>query len=186
MTSTQTVTLESLPHNPNYNDPTSSSSRSNKPSEPAELLGFDPANPDTVIIASRLADAEVPDGGYGWVVILACSMLTFWSVGTTYCWGIMQAALVARKLSSPSTIAFVGSLTCAFISILALVNARVIKVIGARSSSLVGMGLLGLGEILSGFSTRSVGGLFCTAGVVMGLGCRYVYDVIFCVIVGCC
>ncbi|RDL40415.1 uncharacterized protein BP5553_00394 [Venustampulla echinocandica] len=173
MTSTQTITLESLPHNSNV-----STARSNKRSGPPNLLGFDPANADTIIIASRLADAEVPDGGYGWVVIFACSTVTFWFVGTTYCWGIMQAALVARKLSSPSTIAFVGSLTCACISILALVNARVIRAIGARNSSLIGVGLLGLGEILSGFSTRSVGALFFNAGVIMGLGCSILFMVI--------
>lgn len=108
------------------------------------------------------------------VVIAACSSLTFWFVGTTYSWGIIQAALVERKLSSPSTISFVGSLTCASISILALVNARIIRKLGARMTALIGVGLLGLGEILSGFSTRNVGALFFTAGVVMGIGCRYV------------
>jgi hypothetical protein len=97
-------------------------------------------------------------------------------VGTTYSWGIIQAALVERKLSSPSTISFVGSLTCACISILALVNARVIRKLGARTTALIGVGLLGLGEILSGFSTKNVGALFFTAGVVMGVGCRYVFQ----------
>jgi hypothetical protein len=127
---------------------------------------------DAIIAASRLADAEVPDGGYGWVVIAACSALTFWSVGTNYSWGIFQAALVERKLSSPSTISFVGSLTCASVSILALVNARIIRWLGARSTALIGVALLGSGGILSGFTTRNVGGLFFTAGVVMGVGCR--------------
>jgi hypothetical protein len=69
-------------------------------SEQAELSNFDPTDPDTIIAASRLADLQVPDGGYGWVVIFACSVLTFWFVGTTYSWGVIQAALVAEKLSS--------------------------------------------------------------------------------------
>jgi hypothetical protein len=133
---------------------------------------FDPANPDTVIAASRLADSQVPDGGYGWVVIFACSILTFWFVGTTYSWGVIQAALVKQKLSTPSTLSFVGSLTCAFISILALVNARIIRKIGARNTALSGVLFLGFGEIFSGFSTKNVGALFFTAGVLMGIGAR--------------
>lgn len=105
------------------------------------------------------------------MVIFACSVLTFWFVGTTYSWGIIQAAL-ERGLSSPSTISFVGSLTCACISFLALVNARVIRRIGARNTALLGVSFLGMGEVFSGFTTKNVGGLFFTAGVVMGLGAR--------------
>ncbi len=60
------------------------------------------------------------------------------------------------------------------ISVLALVNARVIRALGARTTALLGITLFGVGEILSGFSTRNVGGLFVTAGFVMGLGTRWV------------
>jgi hypothetical protein len=162
--STQTIALEPL-RNPTPD------SNSNK-SDPPEISNFDPASSDTIIAASRLADSQVPDGGYGWVVIFACSVLTFWFVGTTYSWGIIQAALVERGLSSPSTISFVGSLTCACISFLALVNARVIRRIGARNTALLGVSFLGMGEVLSGFTTKNVGGMFFTAGVVMGLGAR--------------
>ena len=139
-------------------------------SEQPELSNFNPTDPDTIIAASRLADSQVPDGGYGWVVIFACSILTFWFVGTTYSWGVIQAALVAQKVSTPSTLSFVGSTTCSFIAFLALVNARIIRAIGARTTALVGVVLLGAGEIFSGFSTRSVGGLFVNAGVIMGVG----------------
>ena len=144
------------------------------PPDPAisqpELSNFDPADPDTIIAASRLADSQVPDGGYGWVVVFASSILTFWFVGTTYSWGVIQAALVAQKLSSPSTLSFVGSLTCSCIAFLALVNARIIRAVGARTTALVGVILLGAGEVFSGWSTRNLGGLFVNAGVIMGVG----------------
>jgi hypothetical protein len=160
-TSTTTIALQPLPR-PSESDSPNVSNPSN----------FDPANPDTVIAASRLADSQVPEGGYGWVVIFACSILTFWFVGTTYSWGVIQAALVKQKLSTPSTLSFVGSLTCAFISILALVNARIIRKTGARNTALSGVLFLGFGEIFSGFSTKNVGALFFTAGVLMGIGAR--------------
>lgn len=62
MSSTETISLEALPHDPNISNPS-------KPTieGPLSSSNFDPANPDAIIAASRLADAEVPDGGYGWV-----------------------------------------------------------------------------------------------------------------------
>lgn len=54
---------------------------------------------DEVMRASLAADSEVPDGGYGWVVIFACALLCFWFVSTTYCWGVFQAALVEQELA---------------------------------------------------------------------------------------
>lgn len=58
--------------------------------------------------ASASADDSVPDGGYGWVVVAGCATLTFWFGGTTYSWGVMQAALVNEGLADASTLAFVG------------------------------------------------------------------------------
>lgn len=131
---------------------------------------FDPAA-DAVVAESRIADAEVPDGGYGWVVIAACSVLCFWFVGTPYSWGVIQAALVKDRVSTPASLSFVGSLTAACISFLALANARLIRKIGGRNTALAGAAFLGTGGILSSFTTRNVGGLFFTTGVLMGTGC---------------
>lgn len=130
---------------------------------------------NNVIQASLLADNAVPDGGYGWAVIFACGVLSWWFVGTSYSWGVIQASLVETNLSSPSTLSFVGSLTVAAIALLALVNARVVRAIGARRTGLLGVLLLGSGEVLSGFTTHNIGGLFVTAGVITGLGTRHVF-----------
>jgi hypothetical protein len=131
-----------------------------------------PAESDNVVQSSLLADSTAPDGSYGWVVVFGCSIIAFWFVGTTYSWGVLQAALVQQGLSSPSTLSFVGSLTVTFNSILAIINARVIRKLGAKNTGLLGVSLLGLGEILSGFLTHNLGGLFVTVGVIMGIGTR--------------
>jgi hypothetical protein len=130
---------------------------------------------DEVMQASLAADSQVPDGGYGWVVIFACALLCFWFVGTTYCWGVFQAALVEQGVASASTLAFVGSLTTACISFMAVLNARVVRKLGTRLSGLLGISLFGIGELMAGFTTGNVVGLFMTIGLVMGLGTRYVY-----------
>jgi hypothetical protein len=119
----------------------------------------------------QVADSK-PNGGYGWVVVFGCSVITFWFVGTTYSWGVIQASLVAQGLTSTSTLSFVGSVTVALNALLALVSARVIRLFGARTTGMLGIALLSAGEILSGFSTKNVGGLFFTTGVIMGIGVR--------------
>ncbi|KAJ7676739.1 major facilitator superfamily domain-containing protein [Mycena polygramma] len=124
------------------------------------------------------SDSQIPDGGYGWVVLFGCAVLTWWFVGITYSWGIIQAALVKDGLSSSSTLAFVGSSTAACISGLGLINARVIRHLGARNTALLGIFLVGLGQILSGFATFNVGALFVTSGAIVGIGTSLCFMVV--------
>lgn len=129
---------------------------------------------DNIIQASQEADSTVPDGGYGWVVIIGCAIVTWWFVGTTYCWGVFQNALAKEGLSSPSTLAFVGSVSAGLMATLATVSARATRMMGTRYSGMLGIGLIGLGEILSGSAVHNVGALFITAGFIVGIGMRYV------------
>ncbi|KAF7590770.1 hypothetical protein BBP40_002386 [Aspergillus hancockii] len=108
-------------------------------------------NSDEVLQASLVADAQVPDGGYGWVIISGCAIITWWFIGIAYCWGVFQAALVKNGTASASSLAFVGSLAPACISFLGIINANVIRKLGVRVSGLLGIFLVGLGEVLSGF-----------------------------------
>ncbi|ETN39888.1 uncharacterized protein HMPREF1541_06114 [Cyphellophora europaea CBS 101466] len=160
-----------------------------------------PSDPDSIVEASRIADASVPDGGYGWVIVASCSTMCFWFVGTskfltkfttvrasmqasllmepwlidleavlTYSWGVIQAALIENKVASPSTLSFVGSLAVACNAAFAIPNGRLTRALGARKVALLGVSLMGLGQILSGFSQSNIGGLFITAGLMMGYG----------------
>jgi hypothetical protein len=120
-------------------------------------------------------DNQRPEGRYGWVVIGAASVLCFLFVGTSYSWGIIQAALARDyHVSNPATISFIGSLASALISALAIVNGKLLNKYGARSMALWGVALMVLGETLSSLAVGSVGGLFVTFGVVFGVGMRYV------------
>ncbi|KAK7423519.1 hypothetical protein QQX98_000976 [Neonectria punicea] len=125
---------------------------------------------DPVLEASRVADSTVPDGGRGWVVVAACAVVAWWFVGTSYSWGIIQDALVTEGIASPSTLAFVGSLSAALISALAIVNARVIRWMGSQLTAMLGVTFLGLSAITSSFAVKNIAGLFFTSGVVLGLG----------------
>lgn len=128
---------------------------------------------DEVLQASRVADSEVPEGGYGWVIVLSGAVQLWWSLGTTYAWGVMQAALVDKGLASPATLSFIGSLQAAFISVLAIVNSTIMTRLGPRWTAVVGAAFMGLSEILASFTVNNVGGLFFCSGVLKGIGVRY-------------
>ncbi|KAL4763462.1 major facilitator superfamily domain-containing protein [Aspergillus foveolatus] len=133
--------------------------------DPSSLSAYD----ISMMQASAEVDSQLPDGGYGWVAVSGCAVLTWWFTGTSYSWGILQAALVNEGVSSASTLAFVGSFAVACISFLGILNATLIRKFGTRVCGVLGIVFLGVGEILSGFALRSIGGLFVTAGAVMGV-----------------
>lgn len=85
----------------------------------------------------------------------------------------MQAALIEKRVASASTLAFVGSLAIACNAAFALPNSRLLVAVGARKTAMIGLLCMGSGQILSGFSERNIGGLFVTAGLLMGYGVRY-------------
>ncbi|KAL7935752.1 MFS general substrate transporter [Trichoderma chlorosporum] len=131
-----------------------------------ELLNIDP-----VLEASRVADSDVPDGGYAWVVIFASAVVCFWFTGTgNYSWGVMQNALLDQKLASAATLSFIGSLSPALMATLAIITARVIRWLGIRISASLGILFLGVAQLTSSFTVHSVAGQFITRGVGVGLG----------------
>ena len=91
-------------------------------------------------------------------------------VGTTYCWGVIQGALIENGVASPSTLAWVGSLAIACNAIFSIPSSKVVRSLGSRTTGFIGVFLLGTGEILSGFSVDHVGGLFACWGIITGLG----------------
>ncbi|KAI0447866.1 major facilitator superfamily transporter [Xylaria telfairii] len=138
--------------------------------EPIEAPKSDNESADPVLEASRLADSDVPEGGYGWVVVASCATLSWWTIGTSYAWGVIQGALVEGGLSSPATLSFVGALGPTLLAAVATLNSRIMRIIGVRYTGMLGAFLIGLAQILAGFAVKSVPGLFVTEGVLLGLG----------------
>lgn len=132
--------------------------------------GVSARDPDEVVPDN--AATVTPDGGYGWVVVFSCSLISFWFAGLTGSWGVIQAALLDSELKgvASSTTAFVGSLSITICVAFGLLAVRIMQAIGVRSAALVGITLLGIGALTSGFTITNVVGLFQTYGVVLGIG----------------
>lgn len=88
--------------------------------------------------------------------------------------GVIQAALIEKNVASPSTLAFVGSLAIACNAAFAIPNGRLTRAWGARKVAILGLILMGAGQILSGFAEKHIAALFLTAGLMMGYGIRSV------------
>lgn len=129
---------------------------------------FEPSEPDA---------KPIPDGGYGWWVVFACFVHTFWLNAWTGSWGIFQVALLRTTLqhSNSSTLSFVGSLGIAMSVALGIVAVRIARAIGARWTSLIGIILYGLGNIASSFAVHSVPGMFLACGLTYGISSFLLY-----------
>lgn len=127
--------------------------------------------------ASSDTDDVVPDGGYGWVVVLAGAIHTFLINAWTGSFGIFQLALLETTLKSTpsSTLSFVGSLGVALTPALCVPAMRVGQMMGARWACLVGILLYGIGNVASSFAISSGPGLFLACGFMYGLSTSLLY-----------
>jgi len=103
----------------------------------------------------------------------------FFFSGSSYSFGVIQAALVREGLAPPSTLAFVGSLAASCLSVFAIPNSKLIRHYGAKKVLLAGATLLGLGMISASFAVKNVAALFVTSGVITGIGGSMIYLVSF-------
>ena len=119
----------------------------------------------------------IPDGGYGWTVVFACSVVTFMINGWSGSWGVLQTAILQTQpiQGSTTSLSFVGSLSIAICVCLGLASVRLSRMIGARYSMLLGVLMMGSGILFSSFTVDHLGGLFVTAGILFGLGGSITY-----------
>jgi len=126
------------------------------------------------------ADAfeTIPDGGLdAWRVVSACAVLTFWFNGYSTTWGVLQTSILQTSLLKLDvrSLSFVGSLSIACIVAFGTLAVRLMKTFGARYTCLVAVIIFSSGPILTSFTLNNLGGLFCTSGVLVGLGASTLY-----------
>jgi hypothetical protein len=99
----------------------------------------------------------------------------FYFSGSSYSYGVIQAKLEQQGVGSSSTLAFVGSMSSAALSIFAIPNAALIRKYGARKVLIAGGLITGLGEIIASWAVHSIPGLFISYGLFTGVGYSMIY-----------
>ncbi|KAM5357907.1 hypothetical protein ACJZ2D_015796 [Fusarium nematophilum] len=125
---------------------------------------------DPALEASRIADSTVPDGGYGWVVIVACAVVSWWVIGLSYVWGVYQGALLERGVGSALELSFCGSLSPALMASVGMLASRVMRSLGTRKCALAGVVLMSASQVGGSFVSDHIVGLFFLPAVPLGLG----------------
>ncbi|XP_053495985.1 monocarboxylate transporter 6 [Ictalurus furcatus] len=118
---------------------------------------------------ARTAHLEAPDGGWGWVVLVATILVQAMTLAFPSCMGIFYTDLQIQFNASNSETSWVPSIMIAALHAGGPLCSIFVEHFGCRATVMMGGVLSGLGMVASSF-THSIIELYITAGVITGLG----------------
>ncbi|XP_041829046.1 monocarboxylate transporter 6 isoform X2 [Melanotaenia boesemani] len=110
-----------------------------------------------------------PDGGWGWVVLVATILVLALTLGFPSCVGIFYTDLQNEFQASNSETSWVPSIMTSVLHAGGPFCSVLVERFGCRETVMLGGVLSGLGMAASSF-THSISELYITAGVITGLG----------------
>lgn len=110
-----------------------------------------------------------PDGGWGWVVLVATILVLALTLAFPSCMGIFYTDLQNEFHASNSETSWVPSIMTSVLHAGGPFCSVLVERFGCRATVMLGGVLSGLGMAASSF-TQSIGQLYVTAGVITGLG----------------
>ena len=124
---------------------------------------------------SERTDSQAPpDGGWGWLVVLACFLTTFTLDGIGYSFGMFMEPLKAEMKEGNFGVASVGSIQIAVYLSSGPLVASLVTRHGARPVCITGSLLAGLGLLCASY-THNVTQLLVSYSLVSGLGFGAMY-----------
>ncbi|KAF5712825.1 monocarboxylate transporter [Fusarium mundagurra] len=108
------------------------------------------------------ARSAIPDGGYGWTIVASCFTILFWINGYTTAWGVLQADIVQslRLYQFPNH----------------YVRWEFVHGLYGRVWLAITTIFFGSGLIITSFTLEHLAGLFCIAGLLVGLSTSLLYN----------
>ncbi|KMQ91230.1 monocarboxylate transporter 14 [Lasius niger] len=117
---------------------------------------------------------KVPDGGWGWVVVLASLVISMIADGVSFSFGLLYIEFLQEFGASKSKTAWIGSLFMAVPLLSGPIMSALVDRYGCRNMTILGGLISGLGFILSVFS-NTIEVMYLTFGVIAGLGLGLCY-----------
>ncbi|KAG0212946.1 hypothetical protein BGX33_003268, partial [Mortierella sp. NVP41] len=135
-------------------------------------LDSDLAAAPAISSASEQSTHLYPEGGYGWIVLAATFVSTFWCIGIVFCWGVFQEYLLRMNTfpgMGAKELSWVGSLSCACIFVAAPAIVVLIKKLGTNTVLALGVLCVTTGFVAASFATQ-YWHLYITIGFLYGFG----------------
>ncbi|KAI8053174.1 major facilitator superfamily domain-containing protein [Gilbertella persicaria] len=122
---------------------------------------------------------DLPDGGYGWFVVLGTFMTQFTSFGTSACWGILQDYLDVNMFQNKTTnsqfkLSFVGTLLEVCTTLCGPLAQIISSQFGTKTVLIIGTILATLGLELASLGTE-LWHFYLTVGVMFGCGASLLF-----------
>ncbi|CAG9584927.1 unnamed protein product [Danaus chrysippus] len=126
------------------------------------------------LIGTNETKVSIPDGGWGWVVVLSSFVISMIADGISFSFGLLYIEFLDEFKASKSTTAWIGSLFIAVPLLAGPVMSALVDRYGCRSMTILGGIISSLGFVLASVST-TLETMMLTFGVIAGLGLGLVY-----------
>lgn len=117
---------------------------------------------------------NIPDGGWGWVVVFASLILSMIADGISFSFGLLYIEFLKEFEASNSVTSWIGSLFMAVPLITGPIMSALVDKYGCRSMTIVGGIISAVGFIISS-KCHSIGLMYLTFGTLAGLGLGLCY-----------
>ncbi|KAL1497871.1 hypothetical protein ABEB36_008758 [Hypothenemus hampei] len=117
---------------------------------------------------------NIPDGGWGWVVVLASLILSMVADGISFSFGLLYVEFLKEFEASKSSTSWIGSLFMAVPLLTGPIMSALVDKYGCRIMTMVGGVISAIGFIISS-KCHSIGLMYLTFGTLAGLGLGLIY-----------
>ncbi|CAC5378887.1 unnamed protein product [Mytilus coruscus] len=129
---------------------------------------------DTRELCNELKENEVPDGGWGWIVLMCSFFVMFMIDGLFGSYGLLLPVLMENLHASPSLTSLAGSVIVGCLLFIAIVACPLIEKFGCRAVAITGALIATLGLVLSSMAVN-IWMFLVTYGVLTGCGMGLMY-----------
>lgn len=117
---------------------------------------------------------QIPDGGWGWVVVAASFLIATVADGLAFSYGLLQKRFVEHFNTSEAKTSLIGSLFISVPLIAGPVMSALVDRYGCKKMTIVGGISATIGFVAAAYS-NTVGALYITYGLIAGLGMGLLY-----------
>jgi MFS family permease len=151
----------------------SQSSQKSSPSQPLSTQLHTPPTPQELLDH----DHEIPDGGYGWIIVFAVCIINAFTWGVLASYGVYLAYYLSTSQfpsATPRDYAFIGGLNFGLAVLVSSPATYLVRTFGTHRVMLLGVLLQTSGFIAASFVTK-IWHLYLSQGACVGLGVGFLF-----------